>query len=351
MQWSRCLVADDEADPVHGIPLPVRGAEAPLPEDFGYATASEVTRRAIEAIAGTALLFHASGISDDAGRVVALVGPSGSGKTTASRALASDGWGYVTDETVAVVDDDGRVVPYPKPLSVVMDSTETGRKSQHGPDALGLGHPPNDLTLTRVVMLDRSQDSEVAVEVDWPTTLDAVLELVQQTSALARVPQALHRLCGLVARCGIARLTYSDARTLGPVLGGLLRAEVPPVEWGSLTVGRGDTDSGAAYSQAEVIDAVRIGDEGLLLLVDGTPVRLSPLGVTLWERCAAGASPEELLSAAVAKHGHHPEAGYLVSSMADEMVRAGVFRAHPHCGAHSPSSAWSPAGPTSPGIR
>ena len=51
------------------------------------------------------------------------------------------------------------------------------------------------------------------------------------------------------------------------------------------------------------------------------------MGLTLWEGCATGASGDELLQAAIAAHGSHPEASELVSAILDEMVDAGVLQA------------------------
>ena len=94
----------------------------------------QVTLAAIEAARGRAWMLHAAGIATPDGPVVVLVGPSGRGKTTASRALGAV-YGYVSDETVAI-DEDGRVWPYRKPLSVIEDFAAP--KTQLAPSALGL---------------------------------------------------------------------------------------------------------------------------------------------------------------------------------------------------------------------
>ena len=47
------------------------------------------------------LLLHAGAVERD-GRVVALTGISGQGKTTLTAALVQAGYGYVTDELVAI---------------------------------------------------------------------------------------------------------------------------------------------------------------------------------------------------------------------------------------------------------
>ena len=112
----------------------------------------QVTLAAIEAARGRAWMLHAAGIATPDGQVVVLVGPSGRGKTTASRALGAV-YGYVSDETIAI-DDDGRVWPYRKPLSVIEDPGAP--KTQLPPSALGLQPLPDaELRVAAVVLLDR----------------------------------------------------------------------------------------------------------------------------------------------------------------------------------------------------
>ena len=72
---------------------------------------------AIDQRAGEVIMLHAAGLALPDGRVVAFVAPSGTGKTTLSRTLGK-AFGYVSDETV-VINFDGTVTPYPKPLSVI----------------------------------------------------------------------------------------------------------------------------------------------------------------------------------------------------------------------------------------
>ena len=98
------------------------------------------------------------------------------------------------------------------------------------------------------------------------------------------------------------------------------------MDWAPLPVCVLPADVDGRFTQAEVRDAVRVDDEALFM-VDRTPVRLSGLGLTLWEGCATGASGDELLQAAIAAHGSHPEASELVSAILDEMVDAGVLQA------------------------
>jgi hypothetical protein len=63
------------------------------------------------------LLFHAGGLEAD-GRGVLVPGPSGSGKSTLTTGLARAGLGYLSDELVALELATGRLLPYPKPITL-----------------------------------------------------------------------------------------------------------------------------------------------------------------------------------------------------------------------------------------
>ena len=76
----------------------------------------DVNRSAAEAGAGH-LLFH-SGALDAGGSGVLVPGASGSGKSTLVAGLARAGLGYLTDELTALDMTSGRLLPYPKPITV-----------------------------------------------------------------------------------------------------------------------------------------------------------------------------------------------------------------------------------------
>jgi hypothetical protein len=80
----------------------------------------EINRRAIEVSGKDALLLHAAAAQrgEDA---VLLSGPSGSGKSTMIAALVSAGFGYLTDDAVAIDPHDGTVYGYPKPIGLSRD--------------------------------------------------------------------------------------------------------------------------------------------------------------------------------------------------------------------------------------
>ena len=76
----------------------------------------DVNRSTAEA-GGSHLLFHA-GALEAGGAGVLVPGASGSGKSTLVAGLARAGLGYLTDELAAVEMASGRLLPYPKPITV-----------------------------------------------------------------------------------------------------------------------------------------------------------------------------------------------------------------------------------------
>jgi hypothetical protein len=83
---------------------------------------AEIAFRSQEAV------FVHAGVVGHRGRAILLPGPSFSGKTTLVAALVRAGASYYSDE-FAVLDVDGRVRPYPKPLSLRAGGARWGEES------------------------------------------------------------------------------------------------------------------------------------------------------------------------------------------------------------------------------
>ena len=94
-----------------------------------------------------------------------FVAPSGTGKTTLA-CLLGRSFGYLTDETVGIDPPSGRILPYPKPLSVRISPE---KRRELSADELGLRAVPADPTVARLVVLlrlDRLDQLEQFVRFD-----------------------------------------------------------------------------------------------------------------------------------------------------------------------------------------
>lgn len=300
-QWHRCLAA-----PTPDAEVVDAGDVRELADRAGYGLASTLTLRAIERSIGRRLMFHAAGLATAEGAVVALIAASGTGKTTAALTLCREAFGYVSDETVSVgIGQEHDVLPYPKPLSVVLDPAQPYGKAQHGPDELGLRPVAGPLHLARMVLLERTP------EVDGPSLapvglLDGIIAAAQQVSALSRLPAPLQLMCRVADHChGFYRLAYSDISETVDLLAGLVKAPPsrPAEDWQPWPL-----DARPQHWT----DAVLVGDEALVL-VGTLPIRLGPVGRTALEVLLAGGDRASVLAETVDRYGPHPEADRLVT--------------------------------------
>ena len=183
------------------------------------ALSPRVTRTAIEARAGELLMLHACAVADPDGRSLVFVGPSGAGKTTVATVLGRE-FGYVTDETVGIRDDLS-IETFSKPLSIL--DGRPGVKSQRSPSSLGLRQAPGRCRVRRIVLLDRGGTSRRDPFVQPVKTVEGLSLLASETSFLAKIDAPLHRLAAVLsATGGLTRVSYADARDLGPLAQDLL---------------------------------------------------------------------------------------------------------------------------------
>jgi hypothetical protein len=317
--WSRCLALPDDPP---GRPFPMAGRNGPA---SGHLLTTAITAAAIGDIAGRRIMFHAAGLADEHGRVIALVGPSGAGKSTAARVLGRSHFGYVTDETV-VVENSGAVLAFPKPLLLVDDATAPMHKRQLGPDAVGLRTAPAELTLAGLVILERDRDdrSPELVPLDM---LDGIWRLLPEMSAVPSMARPLQDLAALIERIGgVHVLHYQDVDATARLLTELVdrRPPSPASAWRALPRPPKPGPSAGTYIQTSWLDGIQVGGEAIVL-ADGRPVRLSPMGLTLWQRCRSGAELDDLVAAAVAEHGAVSDPATSVAQMVDDLIEVGLI--------------------------
>jgi len=296
---------------------------------------TQVTLAALEARRGQLWMVHAGAVAHEDGRVILFSGRSGMGKTTLMSQLARE-FGYVTDESVGVTSD-GRVLPYRKPLSVIVDGARA--KRQLSPETLGLRElPPVPLRLHAIVVLDRHDDG-IPARMEDLDIADALEAIAPQCSFLAELEAPLRTMIGHISRAGGAvRLRYREAADVLTLVGSLFDTErnAPVTSGGSEPVPRPDPHSGPShgttFSRSPVIDAVVLSDERLALLRRGLDAQtmvhlIGGIGPALWTAAAECASFDDLVTAAVRAYGRPPSghAAEAVQSALDAMVSAGLM--------------------------
>jgi hypothetical protein len=239
--WDWCLVAPERAsaqaaderltlvlDPDLEVPPPGETSGSLVARDLPSLMdrlSPLITRRAVSRRKDDLVMFHACAVADPStGEAVILYGPSGAGKTTLARTLCAD-LVYLSDETAGVTAD-GQVVPYAKPLSIIVRPGDELKK-QVSPGALGL-LPPGDRSfrLGGLVQLRRDPEHRGKAVLEHLATVEALPELVAQTSYTSSIERPLHRLASLAHEVdGVRRVTYAEAEQLRPLVRALLDGE------------------------------------------------------------------------------------------------------------------------------
>lgn len=349
LQWARC--APDEQDPAPAADspsVPLSDAQDPVRRD--YALASSVTFAAIRQAAGAGVMLHACGIADDSGRVAVLVAASGTGKTTAAARLCARDFGYVTDETV-LIRPDLSVLPYPKPLSVVLEAGDPHHKQQHGPDELHLRTPPASLHAGALLLLDRidraSRDDGAPRPMAVPALervglFDAMLTLIPQTSSLMALDRPLTALAQLINDLGgVQTLYYREIDETGSLIEQALHDRGVVTQFTSHTADGDPTDAPRDPGEEHLVqrapfdDAV-VADDEVLVLAGSTPLRLSALGATIWLAAAQPLSAGAAVEVCRAAHGDHPQAAELVDSALTELLEVGALAPIPRAAIAGP---------------
>lgn len=228
-------VPADLARQLDRLPTTDRSADAEVRADDPERALAELTRLAVEH--SPLLCVHAGVVSGPDG-LIAIPGESGLGKTTLVAALLRAGFGYVSDEALALDRDSGAVTPFPRPLSLRGDVWPLiGIAPAPPPDEERLIPPA---ALERVPATDgRVRHVVLARRVPGPPRLDpapqgeAVQALVRRAFNHYRAPEASFRAVVAVVRAAdVWRATYADAAELAD----LLRQRLP--HSASATAGR-----------------------------------------------------------------------------------------------------------------
>ena len=225
--WSRCL-SDGSGVGVGPAKADIPRVDVVLDDPSALTqrvmlTTQQITQALIEAQAGHLLMLHAGAVSHpETGASLVYVAPGGTGKTTLSRRLGPQ-LGYLTDETVGVTEG-GAILPYAKPLSV--KRSRGGRlKDEISPDRLGLLPAPAAPYVARVVLLVRDLEPG-SVDIEELSVMDALFDVVRETSSLSRLDRPLHRLVALLDTAGpVLRVRYGEASDIdgemAELIGGL----------------------------------------------------------------------------------------------------------------------------------
>jgi len=226
--WSRCAASSD-AEVSHTLtvqltePGATQAAQAETPTRVADSdarrlwerTSRAVTLALIKARAGELLMLHAGAVCHPTtGRTLVFVAPSQTGKTTLTAVLGRH-FGYLGDELVAV-DDNLRVLGYPKPLS--MRSRDGAARAETAADDLRLQPAHDHPTLARIAIINRDPQHTGPATAEELDLFDAIMQLAPQMSSLGAMPAGLQQLAAVVGRTGpVLQITYSEAESVLPL--------------------------------------------------------------------------------------------------------------------------------------
>ena len=170
--------------------------------------------------------FVHAGVVGWNGRAILVPGRSGSGKSSLVRALVEAGASYYSDE-FAVLDERGRVHPYPIPLTIRPKPDRTVRTKYRAEEIGGMVGtrplPVGLVLITRWLSGSRFRPRPISQG-------RAVLELLANTLPARRRPErVLDTLTRVVSQAVVLRGSRGEAeKTAGQILGSDLSRHSPP---------------------------------------------------------------------------------------------------------------------------
>lgn len=143
--------------------------------------------------------------------LVAFPASSGQGKTTLTAACLLTGFAYVSDEAL-VLDDNGVVVPYPKPLAMstwaceMLDLASDGDETLMTGPGLGTTTGPGGATVSDIVLTSYGAQNETLIEL--PRS-EGVAALISHSFNHYKDPERAFRLAtSTAARAAVWKLEY-----------------------------------------------------------------------------------------------------------------------------------------------
>jgi hypothetical protein len=223
-----------------------RVGEADAAEGLVATLVHDLNRRALDG--SGYLILHAGGVERD-GVGVVLPGAMEAGKTTLTAGLVRAGFGYLTDEGVAVDRDSLRIHAYPKPFSIDRGSWPLFPELEPDADLATDAYksvqwqvPPADI---RVDALGQPCTIALIVFPKYESGAETVLEPLGRAEALVELAKntykfdvqgapALDVLAEVVRPADCYRLTSGDLRAAVAAVADLLRTSGPTVKSGSV---------------------------------------------------------------------------------------------------------------------
>ena len=247
--WSRCRAPSSESDPdAHAdaeepptvITLP--RSDRPMSPQASVEVRERLRGVAVEAAADRLLLLRAGAVATPGGAVLGLVADSEELRASVAAELSRRGFGYVTDELLAL-DESFDVVAFPEPLAFEQPDEEFSVLA--GPDALGLRPCADPLRLSAMVVLEHDPGRREAPELVRVDRADDVRRLEPAVLA-APTAWATTALPDLVDEVdGLWELRYAEIHAAAPLLAELLVERTRPVSGPIelyVAVGMGDDD-------------------------------------------------------------------------------------------------------------